>query len=171
MVAAAPTEGTLRPAVATGLLVLFAVLLGLAAWTTKYAFVYRLAPLNESPEVLRVRARDLIQQTGLCRFATRQRRRNSSQAGLSEVYRGARSIGKPMAKTGCACLDRIVFGTDKVRAILLARFDIEVDKPALDVSGMTSIYLDMDGRLHWFMHVPPQREPATANQLRLSIGR
>ena len=37
--------------------------------------------------------------------------------------------------------------------------DIEVDKPALDVSGMVSVYLDMKGRLHWFVGVPPQREP------------
>ena len=27
---------------------------------------------------------------------------------------------------------------------------IEVDRPALDVSGMTSVYLDTEGRLHWF---------------------
>ena len=36
---------------------------------------------------------------------------------------------------------------------------ISVDRPALDVSGMTSVYLDMEGRLHWFVGVPPQREP------------
>lgn len=36
---------------------------------------------------------------------------------------------------------------------------IQVDKPALDVSGMASVYLDMEGRLHWFIGVPPQREP------------
>ena len=34
----------------------------------------------------------------------------------------------------------------------------------LDVSGMTSLYLDLDGHLHWFMHVPPQREPSATNQ-------
>jgi hypothetical protein len=37
--------------------------------------------------------------------------------------------------------------------------EIAVDAPALDISGMNSLYLDLDGRLHWFMHVPPQREP------------
>jgi len=36
---------------------------------------------------------------------------------------------------------------------------IGVDVPALDVSGMTAVYLDMEGRLHWFIGVPPQREP------------
>jgi hypothetical protein len=37
--------------------------------------------------------------------------------------------------------------------------EIAVDTPALDVSGMSSLYLDLDGRLRWFAHVPPQREP------------
>src|SRR6185295_4768495 len=38
--------------------------------------------------------------------------------------------------------------------------EIAFAEPALDVSGMVSIYLDMEGRLHWFIAVPPQREPA-----------
>ena len=40
--------------------------------------------------------------------------------------------------------------------------EIRVDSPALDISGMTSLYLDLDGHLHWFVHVPPQREAAAA---------
>ena len=35
---------------------------------------------------------------------------------------------------------------------------------ALDVSGMTSMYLDMEGRLHWFIGVPPQREAPARSQ-------
>lgn len=37
--------------------------------------------------------------------------------------------------------------------------DIDHDTPSLDVSGMTFVYLDMLGHLHWFVAVPPQREP------------
>jgi serine/threonine-protein kinase len=36
---------------------------------------------------------------------------------------------------------------------------ITVSNPAMDVSGMTTLYLDTEGRLHWFAGVPPQREP------------
>src|SRR5262249_4114303 len=37
--------------------------------------------------------------------------------------------------------------------------EVNFDVPALNVSGMNLITLDMDGRLRWFLHVPPQREP------------
>ena len=37
--------------------------------------------------------------------------------------------------------------------------DISVDEPPMVVSGMTLLYLDMEGRLHWFLAAPPQREP------------
>src|SRR6185295_1044360 len=57
MVAAAPTEGVLKPAVAIGLLAMFLFILAVTCWTSKYAMVYRLSPPNESPEVLRARAR------------------------------------------------------------------------------------------------------------------
>jgi hypothetical protein len=42
---------------------------------------------------------------------------------------------------------------------------IEVNKPALDVSGMASLYLDMSGQLRWFLGVPPQREPPTSERV------
>src|SRR2546423_5778889 len=64
MVAAAPTEGALKPQIAIGLMAAFLVLLGVSCWITKYAVVYRLAPLNQSPEVLRARSRDIIKKFG-----------------------------------------------------------------------------------------------------------
>src|SRR6516165_3484928 len=64
MVAAAPTEGALKPVVALSLFAAFVVLLIVSSWATKYGFLYRLAPLNQSPEVLRARARDIITRVG-----------------------------------------------------------------------------------------------------------
>jgi serine/threonine-protein kinase len=46
--------------------------------------------------------------------------------------------------------------------------EIAVDTPALDVSGMNSLYLDLDGRLHWFIHAPPQREHRPAPRILLT---
>jgi hypothetical protein len=36
--------------------------------------------------------------------------------------------------------------------------NVTPDTPPLNVSGMNMVYLDTDGRLHWFLHVPQQRE-------------
>src|SRR5262245_50238275 len=64
MVAAAPTEGALKPAVAIGLFAAFAVLLAASCWFTRYAHLYRLAPLNQPPDVLRARAHEVIAHLG-----------------------------------------------------------------------------------------------------------
>src|SRR2546427_7037541 len=54
MVAAAPTEGILKPVVATGLLVTCIAVLALGCWLTKYTAVYRMTTLDLPPEALRV---------------------------------------------------------------------------------------------------------------------
>src|SRR5207237_4328099 len=64
MVAAAPKEGILRPAVAGALLASFLLLLALSCWLTKYGVVYRMTPLDDPPEALRAHARDVIRQLG-----------------------------------------------------------------------------------------------------------
>src|SRR6185295_4531262 len=64
MVAAAPTEGVLKPALAATLLLTFVVGLGLACWLTKYTSVYRNTFLDLPPEVLRARAQEMIKGLG-----------------------------------------------------------------------------------------------------------
>src|SRR6185295_11260379 len=64
MVAAAPVEGVLKPAIGIALLAVFVFTILLSAWLTKNTFIYRLTPLNQSPEVLRARARDVIARLG-----------------------------------------------------------------------------------------------------------
>ncbi len=159
MVAAAPKQGIQRPAVAGALFVSFLALLAVSMWLTKYTAVYRQTPLDESPEVLRARARDVIRKLGypeppldsadgvilkddyLNYVAERdqspgrwQKMRTDGPGPYRYWYRQSPRYFKTFA-------------------------DIEVDSPALDVSGMASVYLDMKGRLHWFVGVPPQREP------------
>src|SRR5436190_15786440 len=53
MVAAAPTEGVLKPFVATALLATFIGVLALACWLTKYTAIYRMTSLELPPEALR----------------------------------------------------------------------------------------------------------------------
>lgn len=158
MVAAAPQQGILRPAVAGALLASFLLLMVLSAWLAKFASVYRMTPLDEPPEVLRVHARDVIRELGY------------TQPPLD---RADGVILKTDYLRYIAAHDQSPTRWDKLRVepgpyrfwyresprYFETFEDVEVDKPALDVSGMTSVYLDMKGRLHWFIGVPPQREP------------
>ncbi|HEX8162584.1 MAG TPA: protein kinase [Pyrinomonadaceae bacterium] len=160
MVAAAPKEGVLRPAVAVALLGTYVAVLALCCWMSKYTSVYRMSPLDKPPEALRERARDVIKRMGytgqpfdaadgmiikddyLQYVADRD-----SSASRWERLRGE----APGAYRFWYRQSPRYFETVE---------DIAIDRPALDVSGMASVYLDMEGRLHWFVGVPPQREPA-----------
>src|SRR5437667_6222820 len=64
MVAAAPKEGALKPAIALALLASFLGLLSLCCWLTKYTAVFRMAALDQSPEVLRAHAKEITKQLG-----------------------------------------------------------------------------------------------------------
>ncbi|HEV7475233.1 MAG TPA: serine/threonine-protein kinase [Pyrinomonadaceae bacterium] len=164
MVAAASSEGALRPAVAAAMLASFLILVALGCWLSKYTGLYRLAPLNKSPEVLADRAREIIARAGYTsppadsaygmrmnldylqyiaandRSAARwQKMRNDPAAGYRYWYRQS---------------PRPLVPPDGVY--------VKLDEPPLTISGMTVVNLDMAGRLHYFIGVPPQRDEQTA---------
>ena len=64
MVAAAPKEGGLRPAVAVSLLASLLVMIGTISFLAKDNALYRLVPLDKSPEVLRDRATEMVRKLG-----------------------------------------------------------------------------------------------------------
>ncbi len=158
MVAASPMEGGLRPAIATTLFITFLGVLALTCWLTKYSAVYRMTSLDLPPEALRVRARDVVRKMGYVS------QRLDSEDGV--VIKGDYL---DYIKAHDQSLDR--WSRLRTEGPGAYRFwyrespryfqtieSVQVDRPALDVSGMTSLYLDMDGHLHWFIGVPPQRE-------------
>jgi predicted Ser/Thr protein kinase len=164
MVAAAPKQGILSPLLAGSLLAGFLLLVGLGTWLTKYTAVYRLAPLGDSPEVLRARARDVIKSLGY----------SETPADYADGFVLKMDYLDYIANT-----DSSPHRWEKMRNIAPGPYrywyrqspryfqtiePIAVDRPALDVSGMASVYLDVDGRLHWFLGVPPQREPQTSER-------
>jgi tRNA A-37 threonylcarbamoyl transferase component Bud32 len=159
MVAAAPKQGILKPTTVVALLVSFLTLLALGFWLTRYIAVYRLTPLGDPPEVLSARARDMIKSLGYTAPALD----SANGVVLKQDY--LRYIAdhdqspkrwEKMRDTGPGAYR---FWYRQSPRYFQTIEDIEVDRPALDVSGMTSMYLDMNGRLHWFIGVPPQREP------------
>src|SRR6185503_13503370 len=64
MVAAAPKQGALKPAVAVSLLAGVVVLLATICFLSRYTTLYRITPINKSPEVLRDRAAELVAKFG-----------------------------------------------------------------------------------------------------------
>lgn len=157
MVAAAPKKGVLKPAIAVGLFAAFVGLTVLCAWLSKYTAIYRLTPMDLSPEVLRAHAQEIVKQFGYSDPAI-------------DTANGV--VLKTDLLRYIAANDQSTSRWSMLRTQGAYRFwyrqspryfdtidDIDNDTPALDVSGMTLVYLDMLGRLHWFVGVPPQREP------------
>ena len=166
MVAAAPKQGILSPLVAGSLLAAFVLLLGLGSWLTKYTAIYRLAPLGDSPEVLRARARDVVKSLGYSvapvdyadGFVLKQDYLNyiANNDSSPQRWEKMRNIAPGPYRYWYRQSPRYFDTTEH----------IEVNKPALDISGMASLYLDVNGQLHWFLGVPPQREPQTSAVLK-----
>ena len=159
MVAAAPMEGGLRPLVAAALFASFLGLLALGCWLTKYTAVYRLTPLDEPPEALRARARDMTKQLGY----TDPPLDSADGIVLKDDYlKYIAAHDQSLARWNRLRTEgpgAYRFWYRQSPRYLDTSDEIAVDRPALAVSGMTSVYLDMKGRLHWFIGVPPQREP------------
>jgi serine/threonine-protein kinase len=165
MVAAAPAEGMLKPLTASLLLLTFLLGIALICWSTKYSAIYRMTPLDLPPDALRARAREVIKNMGYTNPPI------DSADGI---------ILKGDYLSYIDAHDQSATRWDRLRTEEPGPYrfwyrqsprhfetieNIEVDKPALDVSGMTSVYLDMKGRLHWFIGVPPQREPAAGESV------
>lgn len=159
MVAAAPKQGILRPQIAIAVFLSFLILLAVCVWMSRYVAVYRMTPLDQPPAALRAHARDVIRKLGYTQppvdsadgviLKDDYLQYVAAHDQSPERWQKMRDGGPGPYRYWYRQSPRY-FETFE---------DIEVDKPALDVSGMASVYLDMEGRLHWFIAVPPQREP------------
>ncbi len=162
MVAAAPKEGALRPAVAVSLLASFLVIVAALCFLSKDVALYRQVPLDKSPEVLRDRATEIIKRLGYAappadsaygmdmdrRYLSHVRETDASPSRWERLR-----AGQPAA---------IYFWYRQSPG----PFDIsngeEVgeNRPAPDSPGMITLTLDTLGRLRSFRAVPPQRGSA-----------
>lgn len=158
MVAAAPKEGGLRPAVATALLASLILMIGIAGFLSGKITLYQQVPLSKSPEVLRDRAIEIVKRLG---YVTPPRD-SAYGMGVDEGYltyiedtdsspsRWQRlSSGQPAA---------IYFWyRQSPRPFEVSNADaVEENSPARDMAGMTTLTIDTLGRLRSFYAVPPQ---------------
>ena len=159
MVAAAPKQGALRPVIAVSLFASVFILLATICFLSRYTALYRLTPVNKSPEVLRDRAAELVRKFGYTTPAVD----SAYGMGLDRDYldyihdndqsqsRWTRlSSGQPASiyfwyRQSPRPFDVTIEGT------------VTEETPPRDLSGMTTLTLDTLGRLRSFYAVPPRK--------------
>lgn len=163
MVAAAPTEGRLRPAVAVACL--GAILIGFVLYTQFYKGIWRLrhGPLEKSPEVLNERASEIARKLGYAElpvdraygFDRNENYLQYIQEHDSSVTRWDKvAAGEPAA---------VYFWYRQSPRYLVPynREFLTPNDPPLLISGAVDLTLDHRGRLLSFQAVPPQVDEAT----------
>jgi serine/threonine-protein kinase len=160
MVAAAPKEGALRPAVAAALLAGVLGLLALNCFLSGQVALYRMIPLEKSPEVLKERAREVAKRLGYTDAPTDSAYgvypdRDYLQYVMDHDPSRSRwdklSTGQPPA---------VYFWYRQSPRYMVASGinPISTADPPQDVSGMVNVLLDTQGSLRLLSAVPPQKE-------------
>jgi len=166
MVAAAPKVGGLRPAVAVSLLASLLMMIGIVCFLSKDVAMYRLVPLDKSPEVLRDRASELVRKLGYAappadsaygmgvddRYLEYVRDTDSSPGRWEKLRSGQPAAIYFWYRQSPQPFDVSNGG------------EVNEDVPARDVPGMTTLTLDTLGRLRSFYAVPPRRASSTGEE-------
>ncbi|HYV10360.1 MAG TPA: serine/threonine-protein kinase [Pyrinomonadaceae bacterium] len=159
MVAAAPKQGGLRPAVAVSLLASVLVLFGVICFLSRYTAMYRITPLNKSPEVLRDRAAELVRKFG-----------NTTPVGdsaygmgldrdyVNYIHDNDQSPSRWTRLSSGQPASIYFWYRQSPRAFDMSdEILVTEDTPRRDLPGMTTLTLDTLGRLRSFYAVPPAR--------------
>jgi serine/threonine-protein kinase len=162
MVAAAPKEGGLKPAVALALLATALSLIVVVCFLSARVALYQRVPLNKSPEVLRDRAAELVKKfghttspadsaygMGLDRdYLNYIHETDSSPSRWDQLNHGQPASIYFWYRQGPRPFDVPEDGV------------VTEDVPPPAESGMITLTLDTLGRLRSFDAVPPKRAPA-----------
>ncbi|HWS86660.1 MAG TPA: protein kinase [Pyrinomonadaceae bacterium] len=164
MVAAAPKEGSLRPAVAVslaaGALALFALCFALSS----RVYLHTRVPMEKSAEALRDRASEIAREFGYESVTDRFSGFNVNVEYMNHVERHDQSAARwERLRTGHPA--GLVFWYRQSPRYLtpLSKLGMTPADPPRTVSGMANVALDTRGRLLAFEGVPPQTiSPAAA---------
>lgn len=159
MVAAAPKQGGLKPAVAISLLASVVVLIAGICFLSRGTMLYRKVPLNKSPEVLRDRASELVKKLGYTASAGD----SAYGMGMDPEYlnyvhenEASRSRWDKLSSGQPAAIYFWYRQSPRPFDVSTGQ-DVSEDTPARDLPGMTTLTLDTLGRLRSFYAVPPSK--------------
>ncbi|HWS90439.1 MAG TPA: serine/threonine-protein kinase [Pyrinomonadaceae bacterium] len=164
MVAAAPKQGALSPAVAVSLLASLFVLTGIICFLSKDVGLYRMVPLDKSPEVLRDRAAELVKRLGYSAPADSAYGMGSDRGYLSHVIATDASPGR-WARLRSGQPAAIYFWYRQSPHTFDAWQTggaVSENAPYQTTPGMATVTLDTSGRLRSFRAVPPRVDGAAA---------
>ena len=159
MVAAAPKQGGLKPAVAISLLASAVVLLVAISLLSRKVTLYQQVPLNKSPEVLRDRATELVKKFGY----TTPPVDSTYGMGLDEGYLdyvrdNDQSPGRwNRLRSGQPAAIYFWYRQSPRSFDVGDSADLTEDKPTRVLPGMTTVTLDTFGRLRSLVVVPPDK--------------
>jgi len=162
MVAAAPKQGALKPAVAISLLGAALLLLAFICFFSRATMLHRHVPLEKSPEVLRDRAAELVKKFGYTSAAAD----SIYGIGLDRRYLEYVRDTNPSPsrwqtlKSGQPAAIYFWYRQSPGSFDVSNGGDVDENTPARVLPGMTTITLDTLGRLRSFYAVPPQSAPA-----------
>ena len=162
MVAAAPKQGGLRPAVAISLLATVIALIATISFLSRATALYRMVPLDKSPEVLRDRASELVKKLGYSEPA------GDSAYGMGVDYDYLSHVHDTDAspsrwerlKSGQPAAIYFWYRQSPRPFDVSKGGDVWENTPARDLPGMTTLTLDTLGRLRSFYAVTPRRSLA-----------
>ena len=163
MVAAAPKQGGLKPAVAVSLLASVFVLLAVIALLSRSITLYRRVPLNKSAEVLRDRASELVKKLGY----TEPPGDSAYGMGIDRHYLNfiQETDSSPARwdklRSGQPAAVYFWYRQSPRPFYLSSAGMVTEDFPARDFPGMTTLTLDTLGHLRSFYAVPPQKSSAS----------
>ncbi|HEY0323140.1 MAG TPA: serine/threonine-protein kinase [Pyrinomonadaceae bacterium] len=166
MVAAAPKEGALKPAVAVACLAAFFLVLAFLVFSSNRLKLVNNVPLEKSPEILRERAGEIVKKLG---YTDAPVDTDGGFSGDSSYLsyaqeQGASFNGWEKLRSGQPL---VLFFWYRQSPRYLDKLILEgsaIPDPPLHISGLTHLSLDTRGRLVEFYRVPPQLDaqaPAT----------
>jgi serine/threonine-protein kinase len=165
MVAAAPREGGLRPAVAASLFAAVIALAALVCFLSRDMMLFRQVPLEKSPEVLRDRAAELVKTFGY----TPSPVDSAYGMGVDRAYLDYVHDNDPSPtrwqslSTGQPAAIYFWYRQSPQPFNVPSNGEIMEDTPAQNLPGMTTVTLDTLGRLRSFDVVPPSTSTSTAD--------
>lgn len=166
MVAAAPKKGALSPFAATACLASVVVLFAFLVLFSSKVNLHEIIPLDKSPEVLAERADSILKKIGYNNPPTD----TAYDFSFDGSYRAFAEKDSSSANrwerlnTGQPVWLYFWYRSSPRYFEPWENADVNLSDPPMDVSGMTSVFLDVRGRLIRFEAIPPQTDEKTAEK-------
>lgn len=158
MVAAAPKKGTLRPAVAVGLLGLLIFFLVSAMFISRPVAVHRIIPFEKSSELLRDQANKITKSLGYSAAPGDAVSGFDTDPQYYEYLSKQQTPLPPweLLKWSQPPLVRFWYRQSPAVLVPLSEASVSFWDPPRDIPGMVQLRLDTEGRLSYFAAVPEQ---------------